>query len=229
MAEDFYKILGVRWNASAEQIGQAYRSLVRRYHPDINQESGAYEKFQEIQRAFEVLSDPNKRAEFDRSCKKVAPCSSKGVFNPSKLPITRMPSLIDDKQTLIIVNVICVILMIIVSFVVFFIFWGYDNSANNIASVNEVSPKGAVEMAATWVVIPFLLFILCINICYYATHREYGQKFNWKCNWNFNWKFNWKFNRDFDWEYAFAAICSIVVFTVVMVMAFIVICSITLR
>jgi len=98
MADDFYAILGVQWNSSADQIGKAYRSLVRQYHPDVNQGPGAYEKFQAVQKAFELLSDPIKRAEFNRSHKKVTPCPSKGVFNPRKLPHRRVSGgSLDDK------------------------------------------------------------------------------------------------------------------------------------
>ncbi len=67
MAKDYYKILGVSRNATAEEIQKAYRQLVRKYHPDLNPEDKqAQEKFKEVQEAFEVLNDPKKREMYDR-------------------------------------------------------------------------------------------------------------------------------------------------------------------
>ncbi|MFN4279163.1 molecular chaperone DnaJ [Thermosynechococcus sp.] len=66
MARDFYEILGVSRSADAEEIKRAYRRLARKYHPDVNKEPGAEEKFKEINRAYEVLSDPQARANYDR-------------------------------------------------------------------------------------------------------------------------------------------------------------------
>jgi DnaJ-class molecular chaperone len=67
MAEDFYKILGVGRDASASDIQKAYRKLARKYHPDLNPEDKtAKTKFQEVQRAFDVLNDASKRELYDR-------------------------------------------------------------------------------------------------------------------------------------------------------------------
>ncbi len=67
MAEDYYKILGVSRNASAAEIQKAYRDLARKYHPDLNpDDKKAKEKFQKIQRAYEVLNDKEKRELYDR-------------------------------------------------------------------------------------------------------------------------------------------------------------------
>lgn len=52
-----YETLGVSKNASADEIKKAYRRLARQYHPDINKEKGAEEKFKEINAAYEILSD----------------------------------------------------------------------------------------------------------------------------------------------------------------------------
>lgn len=62
---DYYAVLGVEKNAPADKIKQAYRSLARKYHPDVNKDPGAEDKFKEIAEAYEVLSDPQKRQEYD--------------------------------------------------------------------------------------------------------------------------------------------------------------------
>ena len=67
MAEDYYKILGVSRNASQDEIQKAYRKLARKYHPDLNpDDETAKKKFQEVQKAFDVLNDPSKREMYDR-------------------------------------------------------------------------------------------------------------------------------------------------------------------
>src|SRR3990172_8808573 len=63
---DYYEVLGVPRNASAEAIKKAFRRLAMQYHPDRNKEDGAEAKFKEIGEAYEVLSDPEKRGAYDR-------------------------------------------------------------------------------------------------------------------------------------------------------------------
>ncbi|GAA5344535.1 molecular chaperone DnaJ [Planifilum fimeticola] len=63
---DYYEVLGVSQTASAEEIRKAYRRLARKYHPDVNKEPDAEEKFKEVKEAYEVLSDPQKRSNYDR-------------------------------------------------------------------------------------------------------------------------------------------------------------------
>lgn len=64
---DYYKVLGVNKNASEEEIKKAYRKLARKHHPDVNPgDKAAKEKFQQINEANEVLSDPEKRAKYDK-------------------------------------------------------------------------------------------------------------------------------------------------------------------
>lgn len=63
---DFYDVLGVGRAANKEEIKKAYRNKARQYHPDVNKESDAEERFKEVQRAYEVLSDEQTRAAYDR-------------------------------------------------------------------------------------------------------------------------------------------------------------------
>ncbi|EQD43531.1 chaperone protein DnaJ [mine drainage metagenome] len=65
MAEDFYKVLGVENGASLDEIRQAYRKLALKYHPDVNKDKKAEEMFKEINEAYAVLSDPEKRKQYD--------------------------------------------------------------------------------------------------------------------------------------------------------------------
>ncbi|GGX76010.1 DnaJ C-terminal domain-containing protein [Streptomyces anandii] len=66
MARDFYEVLGVPRDADKDEIQRAYRKLARRYHPDVNKDPAAEERFKEINEAFSVLSDPDQRARYDR-------------------------------------------------------------------------------------------------------------------------------------------------------------------
>lgn len=66
MAGDYYEILGVSRDTDKEELKRAYRRLARKYHPDVNKEAGAEERFKEINRAYEVLSEPESRARYDR-------------------------------------------------------------------------------------------------------------------------------------------------------------------
>ncbi len=63
---DPYEVLGVSKNASADEIKSSYRKLARKYHPDLNKEEGAEAKFKEVQEAYEILSDPDKKAKYDQ-------------------------------------------------------------------------------------------------------------------------------------------------------------------
>jgi molecular chaperone DnaJ len=63
---DYYEVLGTARTATKEEIKKAYRRLARQYHPDVSTEDGAAEKFKELSEAYEVLSDDNKRAAYDR-------------------------------------------------------------------------------------------------------------------------------------------------------------------
>jgi len=66
MSKSLYETLGVSENASADEIKKAYRKLARKYHPDINKDESAVDKFKEINAAYEVLSDNEKKAQYDQ-------------------------------------------------------------------------------------------------------------------------------------------------------------------
>ena len=64
--QDYYEALEVPRDASEQDIRRSYRRLARRYHPDINKEPGAEDRFKQISEAYEVLRDKDKRAQYDR-------------------------------------------------------------------------------------------------------------------------------------------------------------------
>ena len=64
--KDYYEVLGVARGAEAEAVKRAYRKLARKYHPDVSKEKNAESKFKEVQEAYEVLRDPDKRAAYDQ-------------------------------------------------------------------------------------------------------------------------------------------------------------------
>ena len=66
MAADYYQVLGVSRDASAEDLQQAYRKLARRNHPDVNKDPAAEDRFKEINEAYHVLADPKLRERYDR-------------------------------------------------------------------------------------------------------------------------------------------------------------------
>lgn len=63
---DYYEVLGVAKNATADDVKKSFRKLARQFHPDVNKEKDAEEKFKEVNEAYEVLSDDQKRAAYDR-------------------------------------------------------------------------------------------------------------------------------------------------------------------
>ncbi|MGB5281806.1 MAG: DnaJ domain-containing protein, partial [Arenicellales bacterium] len=63
---DYYEIMGIKRDATQDEIKRAYRKLARKYHPDVSKESDAEARFKEVGEAYEVLKDPEKRAAYDQ-------------------------------------------------------------------------------------------------------------------------------------------------------------------
>ena len=77
-----YQVLGVRKNADTKDIKKAYKKLARKYHPDVNNDAGADERFKEINEAWDILSDPKKRQMYDN----FGTTSFKGAPHPERDP-----------------------------------------------------------------------------------------------------------------------------------------------
>ena len=77
---DYYEMLGISRNASEAEIKKAYRNLARKYHPDVCKETGAEEKFKKINEAYSVLSDEQKRRQYDNMGHETFTNASKGSY-----------------------------------------------------------------------------------------------------------------------------------------------------
>ena len=80
VAGDYYDILGIPRNADDKEIKKAYRNLARKYHPDVCKEPGAEEKFKQINEAYSVLSDSQKRSQYDHMGHETFTNASKGSY-----------------------------------------------------------------------------------------------------------------------------------------------------
>src|SRR5215217_2481505 len=64
--KDYYEVMGVQRTATQDEIKRAYRKLARKFHPDVSKEAHAEDRFKELQEAYEVLKDPEKRVAYDQ-------------------------------------------------------------------------------------------------------------------------------------------------------------------
>ena len=98
MSEDYYNILGISRDASQADVQAAYRDLARKYHPDLNpDDEKAKEKFQQVQQAYEVLNDSNKRELYDRYGSSFESVGTGGISNScSEISINFCSTLIEE-------------------------------------------------------------------------------------------------------------------------------------
>ena len=89
MARDYYSVLGVKKDADQKQIKTAFRKLARKHHPDVNPgDKSAEERFKEINAAHDVLSDPKKRAKYDRYGRGMVGIAYVGTLDEGEAPST---------------------------------------------------------------------------------------------------------------------------------------------
>jgi len=92
MTTDLYDVLGVSHDASPEQIKKAYRTLARQLHPDVNPDEATQERFKEVTRAYDVLSDPKKRQMYDLGGDPLSAGGGAGYGQGSRSPTSWTPS-----------------------------------------------------------------------------------------------------------------------------------------
>ena len=98
---NYYEILSVARNATTEEIKRAFRKLAFKYHPDHNRDGGAEEKFKEVNEAYEVLSDPDKRAVYDARLASFAQgiFIPKSSYSPARPTTEELVQIMIDKDT----------------------------------------------------------------------------------------------------------------------------------
>jgi hypothetical protein len=112
--KDFYYILGLDFNCSPIEIKEAYRKLSKKFHPDLNQNDKYFEnRFKEIQLAYEVLNDPDRRKQYDNTLSKFkngqnVKGSSNGSYKPRPSAITKTRRGIDIIFTIVLIAITCI-------------------------------------------------------------------------------------------------------------------------
>lgn len=105
--QDYYKILDLTYTATAEEIKRAYRVMARRHHPDASQAPDAAERFRAIQKAYEVLSDENRRAAYDKARRAMGLVPSDEVALAWELTVSRqtLPCIEEEQMLYLLIDI----------------------------------------------------------------------------------------------------------------------------
>ena len=96
---DYYEVLGIDRNATEAKIKASFRKLAFKYHPDLNHEDGAEEKFKELNEAYEVLSNPQKREAYDaRQARYIQPRFTPKPYRQARSPAEDLVGIILQKS-----------------------------------------------------------------------------------------------------------------------------------
>jgi hypothetical protein len=167
--KDFYYILGVDANCTDAQVKEAYRKLSKKFHPDLNQEDKYFEShFREVHKAYEILSDPLKRGQYDAALKKSKSGTSEQAYKKQaaysgyKPPVQpNKPNPVSTKSTTKVIDITFSIILISITF----IFAVVNTVTLNPSSLHKKKHKTKVDSAA-------------INFGYSAPHSTLALPFH---------------------------------------------------